>query len=397
MSGKIKEIKIFNVGEKTSEKSSPWSSTMIIVKMTTDDGMVGYGEAPTTLMTLPVKESVREVSRVFTGKDVMNVSSNVMEFYKNSFYLSRSMEATSALSAIEIASWDIIGKYMGEPIYNLLGGKMRDKMRAYANGWYSDCVTADDFVDKAKKMKAKGYTAIKFDPFGNNFDTIDRKGLQRAEEIVGSLRNEFDFNMDLLIEFHGRFSYNAALLATQMLEPYECFFYEEPLHPELEHRLFELKTALSTPIALGERVLNARDFLRNITENRVDIIQADVTNTRGILESFKVAAIADAYGIPMAYHNAFGPIQTAATLNLDCTINNFLIQESFEDSWPEWKAKLVKSGYTIKNGYFELEGKPGLGIDVDEKSLEAHDGDHMEPYDPDSPPWVVSGTYKESE
>lgn len=393
MTGIIKEIEIYNISEKKSEKSSPWSSTMIMVKVITDDGIIGFGEAPTTFMTLPVKESAEEVKRVFLNKNVNQVYKNTMEFYKHSFYLSRSMEATSALSAVEMACWDIIGKSCGEPVYNLLGGKTRDSIRAYSNGWYSDCVTPDDFIDHAKVIKDKGFDALKFDPFANNYDTINKKGLENAENIVSSMREAFGDTLDLLIEFHGRFSYDAAKSATTILEPYDCMFYEEPLHPELEMRLPELRSILNTPIALGERVLNARDFMRHIVEGKVDIIQADLTNTRGILEAFKVSVVADSWGIPMAYHNAFGPIQTAATLNLDTTIGNFLIQESFEESWPDWKKKLLKSGYKLENGHFKLSGKPGLGVEMDEKALKDHIVVGMEPYDPSTPSWVVSGTY----
>ncbi|EQD26859.1 galactonate dehydratase, partial [mine drainage metagenome] len=145
---------------------------------------VGFGEAPTTLMTLPVKESMREVERVFSGSDFFEVENNLRNFYRNSFYLSKSMEATSALSAFEIASWDMIGKSLGAPVYNLIGGKMRGRIRAYANGWYSNCVAPDDFVKAAKETVGKGFTALKFDPFGPNFDSIDRDGLKVAESIV---------------------------------------------------------------------------------------------------------------------------------------------------------------------------------------------------------------------
>ncbi len=393
MSGRIKNIDVYNISEKSTEKSSPWSSTMIIVRITTDDGLTGYGEAPTTLMTLPVLESVKEVMRSFVGKDVHNINSNVLDFYRNSFYLSRSMEATSALSAVEIASWDVVGKMLGAPIYELLGGKVREEVRAYSNGWYSDCVTPEDFISKAKIQKGKGFDAIKFDPFGNSFDVIGKESLEHAESVVRSLREEFGDSMDLLIEFHGRFSFDAARRACERLDPYECLFFEEPLHPELEMRLPELRSRITTPIALGERVLNARDFMRNMVEGKVDIIQGDLTNSRGIMESFRIASIADAWGLPVAFHNAFGPIQTAATLNLDVSINNFLIQESFEESWPKWKRNLVKSGYTLNGGRFKLDGKPGLGIEIDQASLDSHQVEGMEPFDPESPPWVVSGTY----
>ena len=160
MSSKINKIDIFELGEKGKEISSPWSSTILLVRLTSDDGKVGWGEAPTTLMTLPVKESMREVARVFQGANFFNVEKNLKDFYRNSFYLSRSMEATSALSAFEIASWDLMGKELGAPIYNLLGGEYNSKIRAYANGWYSDCITPDDFVKKAKEVMKMGFTAM---------------------------------------------------------------------------------------------------------------------------------------------------------------------------------------------------------------------------------------------
>ncbi len=397
MTQKIRDVEIFEIGDLSNELSSPWSSTMLILRLTTDDGKVGYGQAPTTLMTLPVLESLNEVKRSFQGKDVFSLGKNIMDFYKNSFYLSRSMEATSALSAFDIASWDLIGKYVGEPIFNLLGGTVRDKARMYANGWYSGCKTPDDFVTRAKTVVKKGITAIKFDPFGSAYDHIDRESLQNASSIVEALRNEFDFSLDLLIEFHGRFSMDAAVKATAELDKYSCMFFEEPLHPELEDLLPVLRSRISTPVALGERILNARDFARNIYGEKVDIIQPDVTNCRGISELRNIYAIADSRGMPVAPHNAFGPVQTAATLNVDLTMQNFIIQESFEEYWPEWKKKIVKSGYSIENGYLRLAGKEGLGIVIDEKILDEHQIKGMEPLNPSEPPWVVSDTWKNGE
>ncbi|WP_188679899.1 mandelate racemase/muconate lactonizing enzyme family protein [Thermogymnomonas acidicola] len=395
MDSKISSVEILELGEKGREISSPWSSTILLVRLTTSDGTVGYGEAPTTLMTLPVKESLREVERVFSGKNVFNVERNVKEFYKHSFYLSKSMEATSALSAFEIASWDIIGKKLGAPIYDLMGGQINDRIRAYANGWYSNCVTPEDFLNKAKQVVKMGFTAMKFDPFGNNFDSISKKGLRNAVAIVEKLRDGLGDDVDLLIETHGRFSTRAAIEAGRALEEFNPFFMEEPVHPELEVGLAEFKRYVSIPVALGERLLNKTDFARYISEGLVDVIQPDLTNSLGILENKKTAAIAEAFGVPVAFHNAFGPIQTAATLNVDYTIPNFLIQESFEAFWPDWKKNLVKSGYKLENGYFTLSGRPGLGIEVDEKIIESHKVDGMEPFDENEPPWVVSGTYKE--
>ncbi|MCL4341423.1 MAG: mandelate racemase/muconate lactonizing enzyme family protein [Candidatus Thermoplasmatota archaeon] len=396
MSSKIKNIEILELGEKGREISSPWSSTILLVKLTSEDGLVGFGEAPTTLMTLPVKESMEEVKRFFMGKDFFNVEQNLRDFYVHSFYLSKSMEATSALSAFEIASWDLIGKALGAPVFKLLGGEVNQKMRAYANGWYSDCVTPEEFLAKAKKVVAQGFTAMKFDPFSDNYDHISRKGLRNAVAVVSTLREELGDDVDLLIECHGRFSLRAAIEAGTSLDPYEPFFMEEPLHPELEIGLLELKKYVRTPIALGERLLNKADFARYISQGMVDVIQPDLTNSLGILENKKTAAIAEAFAVPVAFHNAFGPIQTAATLNVDTTLHNFLIQESFEAFWPDWKKNLVKGGYKLEKGYFTLSGKPGLGIEVNEKILESNTVEGMEPNDPKEPPWAVSGTFREA-
>ncbi|WP_297217327.1 mandelate racemase/muconate lactonizing enzyme family protein [Thermoplasma sp.] len=393
MNSTIKNIEIIEMGEKSRETSSPWSSTILLVKLTSADGLVGYGEAPTTLMTLPVLESMKEVARVFNGKDFFNVEQNVFDFYRNSFYLPVSMEATSALSAFEIASWDLIGKQLGAPVYKLMGGEVNKKMRAYANGWYNDCVSPEDFLKKAKEVVKMGFTAMKFDPFGDNYDSISNDGLENAKNIVGTLRSELGDKIDLLIEYHGRFSKIAAIKAGMALEEYHPFFYEEPLHPDLDHDLLDLKSYYRVPIALGERVLNKKIFARFISQKLVDIIQPDLTNSGGILEGKKIAAIADGFGIPVAPHNAFGPIQTAATLNLDTTITNFIIQESFEMFWPDWKKKLVSGGYKLENGYFSLTGEPGVAR-VNEDIVEKYQVSGMEPFDDKEPPWVVSGTFK---
>lgn len=394
MTPKIKDIEILELGEKGKEISSPWSSTILLVRLTSSDGQIGYGEAPTTLMTLPVLESMREVGRIFNGADFFNVEKNVKDFYRNSFYLSKSMEATSALSAFEIASWDLIGKEVGAPVYNLLGGEFNPKIRAYANGWYSDCITPDDFVEKGKEVMKKGFTAMKFDPFGDNYDKISKEGLRNARDIVGAMRSDLGEDVDLLIECHGRFSTRYAIKAGMALDEFEPLFMEEPVHPELEVGLPEFKRYVTTPVALGERLLNKTDFARYISEGLVDIIQPDLTNSLGILENKKTAAIAESFGVPVAFHNAFGPVQTAASLNVDATLPNFLIQESFEEFWPNWKKKLVKSGYKLENGYFKVSGKPGLGIEVDEKIIESNKVHGMEPFDEKEPPWVVSGTFK---
>ncbi|MGC8662827.1 MAG: enolase C-terminal domain-like protein [Thermoplasmata archaeon] len=387
---KIKNIEIFELGEKIT--NTPWSSTILILRLTTDDGLVGYGEAPTTLMTLPVLEEMREVARIFFGKDVTEISKNVREFYKNSFYLPVSMESTAALSSFEIASWDIIGKAFGLPVYKMLGGMVRNKVKAYANGWYSDCIKPEDFLNKAKKMEDLGYKAIKFDPFGNQFDTLDDEHLKNAVEIVSTLRNET--KLDLLIEYHGRFNANSAIRAGKAIEKFFPLFMEEPVHPDAFESLIKFRKNVNAKVALGERVLNKNLFLPYFKNDLVDVIQPDVTNVGGILETKYASVLADAFGVEVAIHNAFGPVQTAASLQVDVNIPNFLIQESFENSWPSWKLEFIKDGYKIEDGFYTISSKPGLGIYVNEKIIEDFKIQGMEYFDENEPPWVVKGTFR---
>ena len=302
------------------------------------------------------------------------------------------MESTAALSAFQIASWDIVGKEHGAPIYDLLGGKVRDKVRAYANGWYDNCITPQNFLAKAKEVEGMGFTAAKFDPFGSNYDKIDERGVGEARKIIETLKERT--RLDLLIECHGRFSANSAIRVAQGIEDLEPFFVEEPVHPDQFIGLKRLRERTEVRIALGERVLNKNLFLPYFVSDLVDVIQPDITNVGGIIQGRESAVLADSFGVEVAYHNAFGPIQTAATLHLDYNIPNFLIQESFEKFWPKWKKDLVKSGYSLDKGYFSLSGKPGLGIEVNEKILSEYKTDKMESFNKGEPPWVVKGTFK---
>ncbi|MEM0167162.1 MAG: mandelate racemase/muconate lactonizing enzyme family protein [Thermoplasmatales archaeon] len=386
----IKDFQIIELGEE-GEKSSPWSSTIIVLRLETSNGEVGYGEAPTTLMTRPVYEQMREVGRFFVGRDVEEIAKNYREFYKRSFYLPVSMESTSALSAFEIASWDIVGKTYGAPIFQLIGGKVRDEVTAYANGWYDDCVTPEDFVRKASDVEKLGFTAVKFDPFGSNYDSLSVDAAKKAREIANAIKE--NTNLTILIECHGRFNPNAAILAAEYMEDLAHLFKEEPVHPDQIDGLERLRERSRIRIALGERVLNKNLFLPYLRSDLVDVIQPDVTNVGGIIQAKESSVLAEAFGVDVAFHNAFGPIQTAATLHLDYNINNFLIQESFESFWPDWKRRLLKSGYKLENGSFKLSGKPGLGIEVNERILDEYKTDSMEGVS-EEPPWVVKGTFR---
>ncbi|MEM0119958.1 MAG: mandelate racemase/muconate lactonizing enzyme family protein [Thermoprotei archaeon] len=389
----IREFEVYQLGSGVA-KGQTWASSAIVLKVVTSDGVIGYGEAVPTLRVQPVIASLREVGRVYKGGDPFNFERNRWEWYKHDFYLSESFESTTALSAFDMACWDIVGKVLGAPIHALMGGRFRERIRVYANGWYQDCVEPDEWYQRAKQIASKGYTALKFDPFGSYFDWIDREGIRLAIERVKAVRDAVGDKVDLLIEHHGRFNPNSAIIIAKALEEFDPLFVEEPVHPENLEGLAKYRQATKLRIALGERVLTKQHFVSLAQRGLVDFFQADVSNVGGPTEAKKMANIAEAYSIEMAYHNAFGPIQNAATIQLDASIPNFLIQESFYDFFPQWKRDLVFDSTPVVDGYYQVSKKPGLGVDVNDKLLEELRVEGQEYFNPDEPVWVIGGTWR---
>ncbi len=387
----IRSVEPIEVAAPGEERSSPWSSTVVLVKVTTSTGAVGWGQAPTTLMTRPVFESVREVARFYEGRELADHALAFRAFDQYSFYRSRSMEATSALSAVDIACHDLLGREKGVPIADLLGPRRRSVARAYSNGWYSDCIAPEEFAEKARRQVSAGFRALKFDPFAAAFETLNDAELAAAVARVGAVRAAVGDDVDLLIEHHGRFLPEAAVRAGKALDAFHPRFMEEPVRPELTDALAEYRRQVRTPVALGERLLTPPDFDSFLRRGLVDILQPDLTNSLGFTGARAIASIAEAAHAPVAYHNAFGPVQTAATLQVDAVLPTFFLQESFEASWPEWKRSLVR-GYAVEGGEFRIPEGPGLGITVDEGAVERYRSDAIEPMGTE-PPWVIAGTW----
>lgn len=391
---KITNVDIFQLGEPSSAGGATWAGSSIILKLTTSDGLVGYGEAVPTLRVQPVIQSLREVERVYKGKDPLDVEKNMHEWYKNDFYLPFSFDSMTALSAFDIACWDIIGKHLGAPLHQLIGGAFRKEVRNYSNGWYDNCITPKQFGDKAEKFAKMGYSALKFDVFGNYYDYIDEAGLDLAYERTKAVKDATGGKVEILIEHHGRFNPNSAIMIAKKLRDLNPLFMEEPVHPDNIEGMKKYRANTDVRVALGERLLTKQQVVHALSNNLTDFLQADITNIGGVTEARKVSAIAEAFGVEMAFHNAFGPIQNAVTIQLDASIPNFLIQESFYDVFPEWKRALIRNGTKVENGRTVVPTRPGLGVDVDEKILELHHVEGQEYFNPDEPVWVVKNTWK---
>jgi len=392
---KITDFEVYQLGEPSSLGSATWAGNSILLKLITSDGTIGYGEAVPTLRLQPVIQSLQEVARVYKGKDPLDMELNIHEWHKHDFYLPVSFESTTALSAFDIACWDIAGKHFGAPINQLIGGSFRNSVRVYANGWYDKCVTPEQFASRAKKFAAMGYTALKFDPFGTHYDTIDVKGLETAHARVKAVKEATANKVQLLIEHHGRFDPNAAIAIAKKLREFDPLFMEEPVHPDNFEGLRKYREATDVRVALGERILTKEQAAFVLANNLTDYLQIDVTNIGGVTVARKVAAMAEAYGVEIAFHNAFGPVQNAVTIQLDAALPNFLIQESFYDCFPAWKRQLVRDQSRVENGQTKVPTRPGIGVEVDEKVLEEHRAEGQEYFNPDEPVWVVKDTWKD--
>jgi len=336
----------------------------VFIKVYTDEGITGVGECSLETREETVVAAVLELKRHLLGKDPMETEKNFYLCFRDEYW-GACCVLTSALSAVDVALWDIKGKALNTPVYQLLGGKFRNRVRVYANRWFFGGDTPDKLAALAEKTVAKGYTALKWDPFYKAEAIITPKEMRGVLAQVKTLRDAVGWDIDLLIEGHGRFNPYTALAIAEELKPYKPMFFEEPTMPENMKASAQVKLRSPIPIASGERWCTISDFRSAIEADAIDIAQPDIRICGGITQIKKIATMCEANQIPVAPHNIHGQIGCAATMHVAATIPNFLILEySVEEI--EWKESLFTHQYKPKDGYMYINDRPGLGIDFDE-------------------------------
>lgn len=359
---KITDIKPFIV----TAHNDNW----VYIKVYTDEGITGVGECSLETREQTVSTAVLELKRHIVGADPFDTEKLFYLCFRDAYWGACAV-LTSALSAVDIALWDIKGKALGVPIYQLLGGKFRDKLRVYANRWFFGGDTPDKLARLAENTVKKGYTAMKWDPFYKAEHCISPQDLRGVIAQVKAVRNAVGEDVDLLIEGHGRFNPHTALIISNELAPFKPFFFEEPVEPENFDSLAQVKARSPIPVASGERWCTKSDFRAAIAAGSIDIAQPDIRICGGLTEAKKIAALCEAAQIPVAPHNIHGQIGTAASMHLACSIPNALILEySVEEI--EWKERLFDYQYKPINGYMHISDRPGLGIDFDENVAEQY-------------------------
>jgi galactonate dehydratase len=261
-----------------------------------------------------------------------------------------------------MACWDIMGKALGQPVYRLLGGKIRENIKAYANGWYTVERTPEELHAAARRVIARGYRALKLDPFGAGHYELDLEEKLRSVALVEAVRDAVGPHAEILIEMHGRFNPASALELARMLEPFRPSWIEEPVPPENLKALKKVAEQARIPIATGERIHSRLEFRELFELQAADIIQPDISHCGGLLETKKLAAWAEAYYVLIAPHNVGGPVSTAANLHLAACTPNFKIQEHFNDFVDQHVKDAATGNPEVVDGYFSLPEGPGLGV-----------------------------------
>ena len=347
-----------------------YRTNWVFAKVLTDEGLHGVGEATLEYRETTVAEAIRELERTFVGRDPHQIEALWHEAYRSTYFRGGPV-FQSALSAVEMALWDIKGKALGVPVYQLLGGKVRDSVPCYANGWFAPAKTPAEFAAKAKAAVAAGFAGLKWDPFGSAYLDIAKADLRLALDNIEAVKAAVGDQVDLLIEGHGRFNVATAVRVARELERFDILWFEEPVPPDNLGALLEVKQRSRVPIAAGERLYSRWEASRFLEMRCADFIQPDVSHCGGIGELKKIAAMAEARHIAICPHNPSGPVANAATLQLAACTPNFFIHETMAVDVP-WRAEICNEHVAFAQGRMTIPDAPGLGIDLNEEAIAAH-------------------------
>ena len=354
----------------TTHICDAYRTNWVFVKIETDSGLYGWGEATLECHEHTVAQAILELERGLCGRDLENIEAWWQDAYRDAYWRGGPV-LTSALSAVEMALWDIKGKALGVPVYQLLGGKVRSSVPCYANAWFAGAKEPAEFANKAVEAVAMGYKALKWDPFGSLFRSISARELSQALDVTGAVSDAVGDRAELMIEGHGRFDLPAAQKITRELENHPVFWFEEPLIPGNLENYARLRSATRTPIALGERLYTKWDFREVFDKGCADFIQPDVSHAGGILEMRKIAALAEMWQVSICPHNPSGPIANAATLQLAACVPNFLYLETMASDVP-WRSEIARETCRFENGEMLIPDAPGLGVEINEEALANH-------------------------
>ena len=372
---RITAVKTFLIG-------GSWRN-WLVVKIETDSGVHGVGEATLEGKSKTVEAAIKELERYLIGKDPASIERHFQEMYRRAFYAGGEV-LTSAITGVETAMWDIKGKALGVPIYELLGGRTRDRIKLYANGWYRQGMSPDEFVAAAKKVVGLGAKGIKFNPWGGrpgiDFYRLENDILDAGVEVVGALRQALGPSIDLYIDCNGIFNtVGNAIRAAKAVEQFNISFFEEPVPHENTEAMAYVRRKIDIPVATGERLFTIFRFRELLERGGADVVQPDMSHCGGMLEARKIAAMADSHYAAFAPHNANGEISYASAVQMAACVPNFLVLEHFP---PEpWRFQVCRNPMVVEDGWLQIPDRPGLGVELDETEAGARPYEPIDLYD----------------
>tara|TARA_B100000519_G_scaffold52955_1_gene43604 strand:+ start:272 stop:1429 length:1158 start_codon:yes stop_codon:yes gene_type:complete len=346
---------------------------LIPVIKTDDPNIFGIGDASSLGDDERIIDEIKYLfDKYLIDNDALESEKLWLSMYNNSMQRGGRISST-AISGIDIALWDIKGKFLQKPIYTLLGGSLREKIMVYANGWYTNPGTPDQNYKEAKKVVSMGYKALKFDPFGQkNFYRLSKEEFDLSEKRISKVRDAVGEYVEILIEGHAKFNIMNAVKISNMIQKYNPLFFEEPLSEERIDELVELRKHTNISIATGERLYTKFPFASIVEMNAADVLQPDIANAGGITELKKISIIAEAKHITIAPHNTCSPVGAVAEMHLSKSIPNFEIMEYHAEFYSPHYFKVFKGFPRQKNGFIRLSDKPGLGLELNEKEIKKH-------------------------
>ncbi len=340
----------------------------LFLKISTDEGIEGWGEPIVEGHADTVLVAVNEFRNYLIGQDPMRIEDHWQVMYRTGFYRG-GPEHMSAIAGIDQALWDIKGKYYDAPVWELLGGACRDRLKVYR--WIGGD-RPDEVRAEAQEAFDQGYRAVKMNAVSELHYVDTFKKVEEAAGRVAAIRDAFGYDMDIAVDFHGRVHKTMAKVLARELDPFRLMFIEEPVLPQNNEALREIARATATPIATGERMFSRWDFKDLLADGYVDIIQPDLSHAGGISECKKIAAMAEAYDVAVAPHCPLGPIALGACIALDTCTPNVFIQEQSMGIHYNAGSELMdylkdRSIYDYKDGFIGLNRRPGLGVEIDEE------------------------------
>jgi galactonate dehydratase len=366
---KITKIEPFVVGAPTPGNGKLSNKNYIFVRVHTDEGITGIGEASLGGYTQTVIELVNTLAEVIIGEDATRIEYLSQVMTRQNFWRGSVIKG-SAIAGIELALWDILGKSLGVPVYKLFGGPCRDKLRVYANGWTGGSLDPVEVSDKLDEVLAAGYTAFKFSIAQPSWPVYDPAVVKTIASIATTIREKIGPERLLMFDGHGRYDADSAINIGLALKDLNLMFFEEPVGQVNERAMTKVAQALPMPIAAGERLESKWEFRRLLENNCASILQPDLAHCNGFGEAYKIAALADSYSAFMAPHCPMSPVLAVISAHLDACIPNFLIQERLFLN--DWRNDIIKNPLVVKEGYIDLPEGPGWGIELNEELCEKH-------------------------